>query len=276
MFLCSSIVCRIGIFTELCLTHVPGVSVLSSLGSQKHIVPWMHYPTTVRWIRYGTAPQYACWHPLLVVVSWDPLPNLVWGLLSCCLLFDFLSFLATSLAVDLANCFRQLVSGHRCVLWLCTGKHGVVVELGCPEHHFFSYFLPSMHATPSKMWFFPIHSDELFCHWTMCLSQDCRAPIHELWKHCPGGNGWIHMLCGWCLMEDEGEFKEDSVLCPWCDPKLKGSEALPRSTVGLKSPCHRHPSYCGPPIVEEQATQPAAHSKNKQRKTKMPPTFKIP
>jgi len=83
------------------------------------------------------------------------------------------------------------------------------------------------------------------------------------------------MLCGRCLKEDEGEFKEDSVICSRCDPKLKGYEALPRSTVGMKSPRHRHPSYRGPPIVEEQATQPAAQSK-KQRKTKTPPTLTIP
>ena len=56
------------------------------------------------------------------------------------------------------------------MLWLCTGKHGVVVELGCPEHHFFSYFLPSAHATPLKDAIFSIPSNELFCHWTMLVA----------------------------------------------------------------------------------------------------------
>jgi hypothetical protein len=62
-------------------------------------------------------------------------------------------------------------------------------------------------------------------------------------------------------MEDEGEYNEDSVICSRCNPKLKGSEALPRPTVGMKSPHYQHPSYPSPPILEEQATQLAAQSK---------------
>jgi len=143
-----------------------------------------------------------------------------------------------------------------------TSEHGVVVDLGCPEHHFsifFSYFLHSVHVTPVKDANFssgiPMNS---FATGPCCLAQDCCVPGHEHRKHCPGCNGWIHMLCGQCLIEDEGEYKEDLVICPRCDPKLKGSEALPRPTAGLKSPCHWHPLYRGPPLLEQQATQPAA------------------
>jgi hypothetical protein len=54
-----------------------------------------------------------------------------------------------------------------------------------------------------------------------CLDKSCLAPQHQLRKHCPGCDGWIHMVCGRVLICDEGDFKEDSVVCPRCDPKLQ-------------------------------------------------------
>jgi len=65
-----------------------------------------------------------------------------------------------------------------------------------------------------------------------CIGVDCRTPEHQLRKHCPGCNGLIHMLCSRYLLSDEGDFKEDSVLCPRCDPK----KHQPQPSVGLKSP----------------------------------------
>ncbi len=45
----------------------------------------------------------------------------------------------------------------------------------------------------------------------------CSAPTHELRKHCPGCSGWIHVVCGRVLEEDEGPFEADLVMCPGCD-----------------------------------------------------------
>jgi len=36
-------------------------------------------------------------------------------------------------------------------------------------------------------------------------------------KHCPGCSGWIHVVCGRVLEEDEGPFEADLVMCPGCD-----------------------------------------------------------
>jgi hypothetical protein len=41
------------------------------------------------------------------------------------------------------------------------------------------------------------------------------------------------------------------VLCPWCDPKRKGSQAPLRPGIGLKSPWRMQPSNRAPPIVEK-------------------------
>ena len=83
------------------------------------------------------------------------------------------------------------------------------------------------------------------------LGDACFVPHHELRKRCPGCDGLIHLLCGRCLWEDEGEYKENSVLCPWCDPKRKNSQAPLRPGVGLKSPRRMQPSNLAPPIVEK-------------------------
>jgi len=68
-------------------------------------------------------------------------------------------------------------------------------------------------------------------------------------------------VCGRCLTEDEGVFKEDSVLCPRCDW---------RRTVGLKSPRRRVPSTGGPPPLQEQAPQPEAGKKKARKKAVAP------
>ena len=83
------------------------------------------------------------------------------------------------------------------------------------------------------------------------LGDACFVPHHELRKRCPGCDGLIHLLCGRCLWEDEGGYKENSVLCPWCDPKRKNSQAPLRPGVGLKSPRRMQPSNLAPPIVEK-------------------------
>jgi hypothetical protein len=66
------------------------------------------------------------------------------------------------------------------------------------------------------------------------LGDLCNFPQHELRKHCPGCDGWIHALCGRVLEEDEAIFKADSVVCPSCDARKT------RSIVGMKSPRKSH------------------------------------
>jgi hypothetical protein len=83
------------------------------------------------------------------------------------------------------------------------------------------------------------------------LGDACFVPQHELRKRFPGCDGLIRLLCGHCLWEDGGEYKENSVLCPQCDPKRKNSQAPLRPGVGLKSPRRMLPSNLAPPIVEK-------------------------
>ena len=52
-----------------------------------------------------------------------------------------------------------------------------------------------------------------------CLGAECKAPNHQLRKHCPGCNGLIHVMCGRVLFDDEGDFKADATVCPRCDPR---------------------------------------------------------
>jgi hypothetical protein len=53
-----------------------------------------------------------------------------------------------------------------------------------------------------------------------CLDGAGVAPQHQLRKHCPGCKCWIHAVCGHVLICDEGDFKEDDVICPQCDPNV--------------------------------------------------------
>ncbi len=95
-----------------------------------------------------------------------------------------------------------------------------------------------------------------------CLGVDCRAPEHQLRKHCPGCDGWIHMLCGRCLIEDEGEFKEDSVVCPKCDPKQRSS--------GLQNPPRPQRKAHQAACAAIQAASPASRQRNMRKEPKSP------
>jgi hypothetical protein len=52
----------------------------------------------------------------------------------------------------------------------------------------------------------------------------CPILLHSIAsakKALPGCDGWIHVVCNRVLICDEGCFKEASIVCPWCDPKLQ-------------------------------------------------------
>jgi hypothetical protein len=65
-----------------------------------------------------------------------------------------------------------------------------------------------------------------------CRGDSCIVPQHELRKHCPGCNGLIHALCGHVLVEDEGGFTADSVVCLPCDQKSQPKSNL---SLGMQS-----------------------------------------
>jgi hypothetical protein len=43
----------------------------------------------------------------------------------------------------------------------------------------------------------------------------------------------IHVVCGRVLEEDEGRFKADSVVCPWCNPQKQQQPVLQPNGKGL-------------------------------------------
>jgi hypothetical protein len=155
-----------------------------------------------------------------------------------------------------------------------TGKHSVVVPLGLAWNAIFSYFFrlsACRHDSSSHdIFIFPMTTT--FPTGPCCLGDSCFVPQHELRKNCPGCQGLIHLLCGRCLWEDEGEFKADMVICPRCDPKRKGSQAPLRPGQGLKSPRRMQPLNCVPPLqpIEPQPPPKPAPSRNKLRKTNPP------
>jgi len=69
------------------------------------------------------------------------------------------------------------------------------------------------------------------------------VPTHELRKKCPGCEECIHALCGRVLLEDEGSFKEDDVLCPNCDnrkqPARHDTSKQPVRCDGKKQPARK-------------------------------------
>ena len=110
----------------------------------------------------------------------------------------------------------------------CCGACSEQWSRHCKKHHFYIFALVQCAE------FFFQYNDLMtsFPSGGCCLGVDCHAPKHQLRKHCPGCDGLIHMLCGQCLVEDEGDFKEDSVVCPRCN--LKQQQSHP--SVGHKSP----------------------------------------
>ncbi len=150
----------------------------------------------------------------------------------------------------------------------------MVVPLGLAWNAIFSYFFrlsACRHDSSSHdIFIFPMTTT--FPTGPCCLGDSCFVPQHELRKNCPGCQGLIHLLCGRCLWEEEGEFKTDMVICPRCDPKRKGSQAPLRPGQGLKSPRRMQPLNCVPPLqpIEPQPPPKPAPSRNKLRKTNPP------
>jgi len=111
--------------------------------------------------------------------------------------------------------------------------HAGAVDVVLPEAPFFYVFAPVRCACfLTRTLFFHHDTMTSFLTGCCCLGVDCRAPEHELRKHCPGCDGLIHVLCGYTLIEGEGRFKEDAVVCPRCDPQQKRVHP----SVALKSP----------------------------------------
>jgi len=79
-----------------------------------------------------------------------------------------------------------------------------------------------------------------------CLDEACFAPQHQLRKQCPGCKCWIHAVCDCVLICDEGDFKEEDVICPQCDPNI--------SFISLIN------KICSPSVIQQQQQNSPSNS----------------